>query len=127
MNTQNTALTWLRTHAAVSDAIASQVHTLAKLCKATPRMSLQQLAIFLWIAQQDIEGAPVSFVDVREEFKDFGKSVHTTYKAWLAPSTEFPKAMGWIETRPDPTDGRRKTLHLSAKGAVALAAVLRKD
>jgi hypothetical protein len=80
--------------------------------------------MFLWLAHADAKGSPASFSDLRAEFEVFGRSVHTTYKIWLDRSPQFPNALGWLETRPHPDDGRRQTIHLTDKGAKRLRAVL---
>lgn len=102
-------------------------NALAVLEARTPeRVTTSQLLFFVLAGIASLEGDPATFVEIRDAVGgDFAVSIHTTYKVFLEPSRQFPKATGWLRRKVDPLDQRRKFLHLTPTGKMVLEDVMR--
>lgn len=95
---------------------------------APDRMSLGQLAFFLYAGMGDLADHPLTFTDIKNVAGDrINKSLHTTYKVLLDGSRRSDRAdtpgVGWLYTETDSTDNRRKFLRLTRKGAEIMALI----
>ena len=102
-------------------------NALAVLEARTPeRVTTSQLLFFVRAGLASMEGNPATFVEIRDAVGgDFAVSIHTTYKIFLEPSRQFPKATGWLRRKVDPQDQRRKFLHLTPNGKMVLEDAMR--
>lgn len=91
---------------------------------APDRMTLSQAIFFMVAATADLNGGEVTFSSVKEAIgKDLSKSLHTTYKIFLEPGRQFPKALHWLQSETNPNDNRVKFLKLTDKGRAVLKQV----
>lgn len=95
---------------------------------APDRMSLGQLAFFLYAGMGDLADHPLTFTEIKQIAGErINKSLHTTYKVLLDGSRRSDRAdtpgVGWLYTETDSTDNRRKLLRLTRKGAEIMAMI----
>lgn len=94
------------------------------------RTTVSQLVAFLAIANYDLQGRPITMVELREALgPSLGKSLHTTYQIFLDRElrrNDRPtvKGLGWLTQEPDRSDYRRNYLHLTAKGREIMRNIL---
>lgn len=81
------------------------------------RLSISQLACFCHIALGELDGSPVTFSDLEIIFGDSKRTLHTTYKVFLAPSHNFPHGLDWVRQEENPADRRVQFLRLTDKGS----------
>jgi hypothetical protein len=70
---------------------------------------------------EDLRNTPTTFNEIREAVGPaIGRSLHTTYRVFLdgnrSSDHNRAKGLGWLHSVVDPTDNRRKYLHLTDKG-----------
>lgn len=95
---------------------------------APDRLTLGQLAFFIYAGMADLSGHPATFTEIRDIAGErINKSLHTTYKVLLEGSRRSDRAntpgVGWLYREMDPTDNRRKLLRLTRTGDEILRAL----
>ena len=102
--------------------------TVAEL--APDRMTMSQMAFFLFAAMADLRGTPQTFSEIRDAAgPQIRKSLHTTYKILLDGSRRSDRAdtpgVGWLRREEDPSDNRRKFLRLTDRGRDIVRAIIK--
>lgn len=98
---------------------------LAKIAELAPeRMTVRQALFLTALAHREAMGHTASVPLIREDHPVLKRAGEKHKECFLAPTSRYPDALGWVEQEYDEEDRRMRYLKLTTEGRGVVSAIV---